>query len=162
MTSNNSSNGKAFELDDEDRAILRILQADATLPLENVATKVGLSKTAVWNRLQRLRQKGVITKNVLILNPQKAGIPETFFVALKTSRHNEAWLKTLQKIVLEMPEIMEAYRLGGDIDYLLKVQVSSTRAYDEFYKRFVAKIELFDVTSNLSMQILKQETALPI
>lgn len=162
MTPNNSSNGKAFELDEEDREILRILQVDATLPLEKIATKVGLSKTAVWNRLQRMRQEGVITGNVLIINPQKTGLPETFFVALKTSRHNETWLKTLQKIVLEMPEIMEAHRLGGDIDYLLKVQVSSTRAYDEFYKRFVSKIELFDVTSNLSMEVLKQETALPI
>lgn len=161
MTSTKTGSGKPFVLDDADKQILRILQADATLPLEAVATKIGLSKTAVWNRLQRMRQEGLILKTTLLLDAEKAGVPETFFVAIKTSKHNDTWLNQLQKIVLEIPEITEAHRLSGDIDYLLKVQVKSTKDFDRFYKHLVSEIELYNVTSNLSMEVLKEENTLP-
>lgn len=149
-------------LDEEDRKILRELQRDATQPLDRVAAKVGLSKTAVWNRIQRLTQDGVILRQAALLDAARVGLVETFFVAIRTSRHNAEWLKALQTIVREMPEITEAHRLAGHLDYLLKVQVTSTTAFDEFYKRLVSRIDLYDVTSSLSMEVLKQETALPV
>lgn len=156
------SEAKPANLDEADRNILRILQRDAAQPLERVAKKVGLSKTAVWNRVQRMQQERVILRQAVIVDPVRAGVPETFFVAVKTSRHTDTWLEQLQDIVRDMPEIMDAHRLAGEIDYLLKVQVASTRDFDTFYKRLVSRIELYSVTSSLSMEVLKQETALPL
>ncbi len=162
MAGRRKNDGTATTLDEEDRKILRILQADASQPLERVATRVGLSKTAVWNRIQRLQQAGVIVKQAVIVNPERAGLRETFFVAIKTTEHNADWLRSLHVIVQDMPEIMEAHRLAGNIDYLLKVQVATTRDFDDFYKRLVARISLFEVNSSLSMEVLKHKTALPL
>lgn len=154
--------GTATTLDEEDRKILRLLQRDSTQPLERVAARVGLSKTAVWNRLQRLQQDGVIERQAAIVNPAKVGLGETFFVAIRTSEHNAEWLDALHKVIDDMPEIMEAHRLAGHLDYLLKVQVPTTREFDAFYKRLVSRISLFEVTSSLSMEVLKHKTALPL
>lgn len=154
--------GTTVRVDEEDRRILRELQRDASQPLDRIAARVGLSKTAVWNRIQRLQQDGVILRQSAIIDAAKIGLAETFFVAIRTSQHNADWLKALHAIVRDLPEITEAHRLAGHLDYLLKVQVESTRAFDDFYKSLVSRIDLFDVTSSLSMEVLKQETALPI
>lgn len=161
-----SSDGAAdrtpVHLDEADRMLLRILQADATLPLGRLADRVGLSKTAVWNRIQRLQSAGVILRQVMIVDPERIGLPETFFVALRTSNHNAKWFAGFIEVVAELPEITEAHRMAGQIDYLLRVQVESTRKFDEFYQKLVAKIDLIDVTSHLSMEVLKRESALPV
>lgn len=149
-------------LDETDRRILRLLQEDATQPFDRLADKVGVSKTAVWNRIQKLRQDGVIRRQVAIVDGARVGLGEVFFIAVKTSRHSADWLVAFADAVRDMPEIVEAHRLTGEIDYLLKVQVADTRAFDDFYKRMVARIDLFNVTSSLSMEVLKQETALPL
>ncbi len=162
MAGKRGAGGPASSLDQADIRILRLLQVDAAQPLERLAAKVGLSKTAVWNRIQRLQQDGVIVRQAAVVDAHKVGLAETFFVAIKTARHNAAWFESLQAIVAELPEITEAHRLAGDIDYLLKVQVASTRDFDDFYKRLVSRIDLFDVTSRLSMEVLKHETALPL
>lgn len=154
--------GTAVSLDEEDRKLLRFLQEDATLPLGRLAEKIGLSKTAVWNRIQKLQTAGVILRQVVILDPKKIGLPETFFVAIRTNHHNAGWLKELKLIIGEMPEIIEAHRMAGQIDYFLKVQVKSTQAFDAFYQDLVSRIDLFDVASNLSMEVLKRESALPV
>ena len=162
MSENEIDARTPVRLDAEDRKILRVLQEDATLPMERIGKKVGLSKTAVWNRVQRLNAKGVIVKQMALLNPDKAGFPETFFVAVKTNSHDAKWLAEFKEIVLTMPEIMEAYRMAGDTDYLLKVQTASTRDFDTFYKKLVSQIYLYNVTSNISMETLKYNTALPV
>lgn len=152
----------AVPLDEWDRQILRLLQLDATQPLSLIGSKVGLSKTAVWNRIQRMTAEGVILRQAVILDPQKVGLTETFFVIIRTNHHNDAWWRQFLELILKFPEIMEAHRMAGQIDYLLKVQVESTRAFDEFYKELVSQIEIFDVTSNLSMETMKYETSLAI
>ena len=162
MSINEDEFGTPVRLDAEDRLILRQLQANASLPMERLGKKIGLSKTATWNRVQRLQNTGVIKKNMALLDPAKAGFPETFFVAIKTSRHDAKWLETFKKIIMDTPEIMEAHRMAGDTDYLLKVQIASTREFDRFYKNLIARIDLFNVTSNLSMETLKYNTALPV
>lgn len=162
MSRRPSPEGTAVALDEEDRQILRLLQVDATQSLDRVGTRVGLSKTAVWNRIQRMYANGVILRQAIIVDPQKIGLAETFFVTVRTNQHNDEWWKRLLAAIHKFPEIIEAHRMAGHIDYLLKVQVQSTRAFDEFYKLLVAEIELFDVTSNLSMESMKHETALPI
>lgn len=150
-------------IDDEtDREILRILQADNTLSMDKLAQRVGLSKTAVWNRVQRLIQSGAIRRQVAILNPDALGLEETVFVAVKTSQHSADWLDKFTAAIRSHPEILEAHRLAGDIDYLLKVKVRSTRHFDAFYKRLVSEIDLFNVTSMISMEEIKSTTALPI
>ncbi|MCC2096075.1 MAG: Lrp/AsnC family transcriptional regulator [Hyphomicrobiales bacterium] len=156
------SGNRTVDLDEEDRKILRLLQNDATDPLDKIAARIGMSKTAVWNRIQRLQESGVIERQAAILNPHKAGLPETFFVSIRAAEHSDDWLAQLQAVVRSMPEITEAHRLAGHIDYLLKVQVATTQDFDLFYKTLVNRIRVFDVTSSLSMETLKRQTALPI
>ena len=138
------------------------MQADASRPLEQIATKVGLSKTAVWNRIQRLQQAGVITRQTVLVDAAKVGLGETFFVAIRTSQHRADWVGKLQSVIVAMPQITEAHRLAGHLDYLLKVQVENTQAFDAFYQDLVSRIDLFEVTSSLSMEVMKQETTLPV
>ncbi len=154
--------GAAVKLDETDRKILRQLQADATVSFERLAKRVGISKTAVWNRIQRLQQSGVILRQAAIVNGARAGLPEVFFMAVRTAQHDAAWLENFHRAVREMPEIQEAHRLTGDVDYILKVRVPTTAAFDEFYKRLISRISIYNVTSSLSMEVLKDETALPI
>jgi len=151
-----------MKIDDIDRALLRQLQVDASLSLDRLANIVGVSKTATWNRVQRLQSEGVIKRQVAVLDPVLLGLNETFFIAIKTNEHNEKWLKRFDATIKRYPEIVEAHRLAGDIDYLLKVQVASTGEFDALYKKIVSSVELFSVTSSLSMEVLKQETSLPV
>ncbi len=149
-------------LDDSDRALLRHLQADAALSYERLGKRLGLSKTAVWNRVQRLQREGYIRRQVALLDAERLGLAETVFVAVRTAQHSAGWLDRFTAAVTEMPEIVEAHRLTGDVDYLLKVRVANTRAFDDFYKRLIQRIDLFNVTSSLSMETLKETTELAV
>ena len=149
-------------MDKTDRAILKHLQEDSTRSLDQLAKKISLSKTALWNRIQRLTQDKVIVKQAAIVDSQKVGLNETFYVIIKTSSHDAGWLDSFARAIKDMPEIMEAHRLAGEIDYILKVQVESTRAYDEFYKKLVSRVSMNSVTACLSMETLKYETSLPL
>lgn len=151
-----------FKLDELDRKILRELQQDATISMDALAKKLGSSKTPVWSRIQKLRKAGVIEKQVALLDPQAIGLEEMFFVAVKTDQHEPQWLDLFSDAVQDMPEILEAHRLAGDIDYLLKVQVQSPSDFDRFYKELIKRVKLHNVTSSLSMECLKKTTALKI
>lgn len=151
-----------MNLDAFDRSILNQLQHDASVSMDRLAKVVGLSKTAAWNRVQRLQNEGVITKQVVVLDAEKIGLNETFFIAIKTNQHNEQWLVSFNAVINRFPEIVEAHRLSGDTDYLIKVQVASTREFDNLYKKIVSSVDLYSVTSSLSMEVLKQNTALPL
>ena len=150
------------QLDKTDKALLRELQQDASQPMERLAKKIGISKTAAWNRVQKLHQQKIIKRQVVIIDPESIGLSETFFIAVKTNQHQEKWLKKFNRVMQSLPSVVEVHRLAGDIDYLIKVQVESTRDFDELYKSLVSEIELYSVTSSLSMEVLKHETALPI
>ena len=149
-------------LDSTDLALLRELQNDASVSMEHLASLVGVSKTAVWNRVKRLQNERVIERQVAILNPKLVGLPETFFIAVKTNKHEDGWLKRFDTAMHKYPEIVEVHRLAGDVDYLIKVQVASTREFDRLFKSIVSDVELYSVTSSLSMEVLKYETTLPI
>lgn len=149
-------------LDSTDLQLLKALQLDASMSMEHLAKTVGASKTAVWNRVKRMQKDGVIMRQVAILDPISVGLPETFFIAIKTNQHEEKWLKRFYTVMHKHPEIVEVHRLAGETDYLVKVQVASTRDFDELYKSIVAEIDLYSVTSSLSMEVLKYETALPV
>ena len=151
-----------IKLDELDKKILRALQHDATISMDALAKKINSSKTPVWSRIQKMRKAGVIESQVALVNPSAVGLDETFFVAVKTDQHEPGWLDLFARAVEDMPEILEAHRLAGDIDYLLKVQVESPADFDRFYKELIARVRLHNVTSSLSMECLKKTTALKI
>ena len=151
----------AAAIDDLDRNILTLLQEDASLPLDEIARRLGASKTPVWNRIRKLRAAGVIRGEVAILDPDKLGFESCFFVLIRTSQHDAGWLDRFLKVIQSRPEVMEAHRLAGDIDYILKVRVENARAYDAFYRALIKDVSIFNVTSLLSMEEIKNTTALP-
>lgn len=149
-------------LSDLDRRILRVLQTEANLPLDQIASTVGASRTAVWNRIKKFEASGLIIRYQTLLDPELAGLGQTFFVMVSTNQHDKEWLERFSAAVTEMPEIVEAHRLAGEIDYILKVQVASARDYDEFYRRLIKRIQIYKVTSQLSMETLKTSAPLPL
>lgn len=149
-------------LDDLDRNILSLLQEDCTLPLDEIARRLGASKTPVWNRIRKLRAAGVIRAEVALLDPGKVGLDTCFFVLIRTAQHDSAWLARFLRAVRDRPEVLEAHRLAGDIDYILKVRVPNARAYDTFYQALIREVSIFNVTSSLSMEEIKSTTALPV
>ncbi|MEM8788638.1 MAG: Lrp/AsnC family transcriptional regulator [Pseudomonadota bacterium] len=149
-------------LDPLDRKILAALQKDASGSLEALARAVGASKTPVWNRVRKLREAGVIKGEVALLDPDKLGLDACFFVFIRTSEHDVDWLDRFMAALKRRPEVVEAHRLAGDIDYILKVRVPNPRAYDDFYRTLIAEVSIFNVTSTLSMEEIKATTAMPL
>ncbi len=152
----------AFQIDDTDRQILSCLQEDATLPITEIASRVGLSTTPCWRRIQKLQDAGVIRKRVALLDPEQLNLHVTGFVAIKTNQHNVEWLDRLAKAVIEIPEVVEFYRMSGEVDYLLRVVVPDIATYDQVYKRLISVIDLYDVSSSFAMERIKYTTALPV
>ena len=149
-------------LDAIDRKILTVLQEDASLSVAEIGDRVGLSSTPCWKRIQRLEADGVILRRVALVDQNKIGLGISVFVSVESSDHSEAWLKTFAGAVSAMPEVMEFYRMAGDVDYMLRVACASIHDYDAFYKRLIAAIPLKNVTSRFAMERIKQTTALPI
>lgn len=143
------------ELDRLDRAILRLLAEDASLSLAEVAEKVGLTPTPCWKRIRRMEQDGVILRRVAVLDAAKIGVPVSVFVAVETADHSSNWLDRFAAVVGDMPEIVDAWRMSGDVDYLLHVVVADIAAYDDFYRRLIAAVPLRNVTSRFAMERLK-------
>lgn len=149
-------------LDSLDRSILKHLQYDASQSLETLAKRVGSSKTPVWNRIRKLIASRVIKQQTVILDPEALSLEACFFVLIRTSEHDEAWQSTFLKALKKRPEVMEAHRLAGEIDYILKVRVKNARAYDAFYQSLIREVRVFNVTALLSMEEIKYSTELPI
>jgi len=150
------------DLDAKDLGILGILQRDAMMPVAEIAEQVGLSTTPCWRRIQKLEAEGVIRRRVALLDPAALNVPVSVFVAVRTSRHSAEWLEQFRQALEGIPEIVEAYRMSGEIDYLLRVVVPDIAGYDAVYKRLIERIELADVTSSFSMEEMKHTTALPL
>jgi len=149
-------------IDDTDRQILKILQADSTISLETIAEQLSVSVNTCWRRVRRLEDDGIILSRVAICDPEKLGVGQTVFVAIKTSDHSSAWLKKFDKTVTAIPEVVELYRMAGDVDYLLKIAVNSVADYDRVYKALITKIEVDDVSATFAMECLKNTTELPV
>ncbi|MBW7982063.1 Lrp/AsnC family transcriptional regulator [Enterobacillus tribolii] len=150
-------------LDKTDRKLLRLLQQDCTLSLQNLADAVNLTSTPCWKRLKHLEEEGYITKRVALLDKEKLGLGLTAFVMIKTQHHNSEWYCHFVEQVSYMPEILAFYRMAGEYDYLIQVQVADMKSYDAFYKRLVNAVKgLTDVTSSFAMEQIKYTTALPV
>lgn len=151
-----------MEMDRIDRQILQVLQADATESIQAVGDRVGLSHNACWRRIKRLEESGIIRKRVALVDPKKLGYGVTVFVTVRTSNHTEEWLEKFAHGVAALPEVMEFYRISGDVDYLLKVLVADIAEYDRFYKKLIRIAPLNDVSSNFAMEQVKYSTEVPV
>jgi Lrp/AsnC family transcriptional regulator len=149
-------------LDRMDRKILEILQEDCTLPVAEIGKRIGLSTTPCWRRIQKLEEQGVIERRVALLDPKKVNAGVTVFVSITTSNHTKEWLERFHAALADFPEVVEFYRMSGQIDYLLRVVVPDIERYDAFYKRLISKIELTDVSSAFAMEQIKFTTSLPL
>jgi len=149
-------------MDAIDRKILTVLQDDASLSVAEIGSRVGLSSTPCWKRIQKLEAEGVIQRRVAVVDQDKIGLGITVFVSVETGDHSQDWLDRFAKTVGAMPEVMEFYRMAGDVDYMLRVVVPDIAGYDAFYKRLIATVALKNVTSRFAMEKIKSTTALPI
>ncbi len=152
----------ATRLDEMDRKILAELQEDAARSLDDIARKVGSSKTPVWNRIRRMKEAGVILRQTVLLDAEALGLEACFFVLIRTSEHEADWQRRFLQVLRDRPEVLEAHRLAGDIDYILKVRVANARAYDTFYQALIAEVRIYNVTALLSMEEIKATTVLPL
>ncbi|MET3590262.1 Lrp/AsnC family transcriptional regulator [Bartonella silvatica] len=149
-------------MDHLDQKILHLLQENATLSVADIAKKVGLSTTPCWRRIQKLEDDGVIQRRVAVLSPRKVNAHLTVFVSIRTNIHSHEWFKRFSEIVQEFCEVIEFYRMSGDIDYLLRVVVPNIEAYDLFYKKLITKIDIYDVSSSFAIEQIKYTTELPL
>ncbi len=149
-------------MDAIDRKILAVLQEDASLSVAEIGQKVGLSSTPCWKRIQRLEAESVILKRVALVDQDRIGLGTTVFVSVETGNHSQDWLGRFADVVGAMPEVMEFYRMAGDVDYMLRVVVPDIHGYDAFYKRLIASVPLKNVTSRFAMEKIKSTTSLPI
>jgi len=149
-------------VDQTDIKILSLLQKDSISSVAEIAERVNLSVTPCWRRIQKLKEEGIIARNVVVLNPKALNLNLTVFVSIRTSQHNAKWTQTLIGSVMALPNVVEFYRMAGDIDYLLKVVVDDMAAYDRFYRRLIDVVDLLDVTASFSMEVIKSTTELPL
>ncbi len=152
----------AVRVDAMDRKILSELQRDAGQSLDEIARAVGSSKTPVWNRIKKLREGGVLGPQTVVLDAEALGFEACFFVLIRTSEHEADWQARFLKALRDRPEVQEAHRLAGDIDYILKVRVRNARAYDAFYQALISEVRVHNVTALLSMEEIKSTSALPL
>lgn len=148
-------------IDDRDRKILELLQADAEMAVGDIADAVALSASACSRRITRLREEGYIERSVALLDRKKAGLPTTVFVIVRTGKHEAGWLEQFHAAVSTIPEIVEVHRLTGNFDYIIKLVLPNVEHYDVIYRQLVGRIELFDMSAYISMETVKLSTGLP-
>ncbi len=150
-----------MNLSQKDRLILELLQQDATLPVAEIADRVGLSTTPCWRRIQKLEKLGVIRGKVALLDRESLNLGVAVFASIKASRHDSSWLRRFKGVIQQIPEIIEAHRMSGETDYLLHIVVPSIKEYDLVYQALIENLEFADISSAFSMETLKTTTSLP-
>lgn len=149
-------------LDEIDRRILALVQQDATLSVDELSDRVALSRNACWRRIKLMEAAGVIRGRVALLDPAQVGCPLTVMVMIRTNAHDAGWMDRFQSVLRSMPEVVGAYRMTGDLDYVLRVRVANVPAYDAFYKRLIGRVSVSDISASFVMEEIKDTTALPL
>lgn len=148
-------------MDKFDKAILELMQRDVSLSVGELAERIDLSKTACWRRIRQLEAQGVIVARVALLDPVKINLPLTAFISVRTDKHNNQWFEQFKQVVGALPQVLEVYRMSGELDYLIKVVVADMAGYDRLYKELI-KADLFDVSGSFVMETMKHNTQLPL
>jgi Lrp/AsnC family transcriptional regulator len=162
MLHGSDESGERGVLDERDRKILSLLQEDASLSVGDLAERVSLSLSACSRRIQRLEEAGYVARRIAVLSRDLMGVPTTVFALIKTAHHSDDWIDIFRRVIADIPEIVEAHRLTGNYDYILKVVLPRVEHYDVIYKQIVRKVELFDVSASISMEVLKSGMAVPV
>ena len=149
-------------IDHIDRSILKTLQRDASLSVDEISQRVNLSRNACWRRIKVMEDAGVIKGRVALVDPAQVGVPLTVMVMIRTNQHDAAWMRDFQSALQSFPEVVGAYRMTGDLDYVLRVRVADVPAYDAFYKRLTARISVSDMSASFVMEEIKETTAVPL
>lgn len=149
-------------MDDCDRRLLADLQRDATLTVDQLAERAGLSRNACWRRVKRMEEDGVIRARVALVDPARLNLAQTVFILIRTSRHDAEWLEAFHAAVQGLPEVLGVYRTAGDVDYIVRARVPDVAGYDRLYRRIIARVPLSDVSASFVMEEIKDETALPL
>lgn len=149
-------------IDETDRRVLQLLQTDASLSVDDISAAVHLSRNACWRRIKALEQAGVIRARVALVDPAKVGVPLMAMVLIRTNAHDAQWMDQFQTALRALPEVVGAYRMTGDLDYVLRVRVADVPAYDAFYKRLTARISVSDISASFVMEEIKETTAVPL
>lgn len=149
-------------IDDTDRKILQLLQKDASLSVDDISDRVALSRNACWRRIKLMEAAGIITARVALVDPALVGCPLTAMVLIRTNTHDAGWMAQFQTTLRTLPEVVGAYRMTGDLDYVLRVRVADVPAYDAFYKRLTARISVSDISASFVMEEIKETTAVPL
>ena len=152
----------SHELDEADLRILRCLQQDASVSMDELAARTNLSRNTCWRRVKQLEERRIIRGRVALIDPEAVGLGLSVFVIIRTSAHEEGWLAKFEEAVRTLPEIQGAHRMTGDIDYVLRLRVADVTGYDRFYKRLIAKVPISDISASFVMEDIKETTALPI
>ncbi|MEP3225506.1 MAG: Lrp/AsnC family transcriptional regulator [Parasphingorhabdus sp.] len=155
-------NDKIQKIDENDKNILKALQQDASVSLENLAARLSLSTNACWRRIKRMETQGIIARRVAIVEPETLGLGMTVFVAVRTDDHSDKWLEKFATAAAAIEEVVEFYRMAGEIDYLLKLLVRDVADYDRVYKKLIKAVPLSDVSASFAMERIKYETAVPV
>jgi len=150
------------KLDSIDRRLLAELQLDATLTVDQLSERLGLSRNACWRRVKLLEEQGVITGRVALVDAEKVGLGLSVFVIIRTSNHDPDWLRKFREAVVSLPEITGVYRMSGDLDYVLRARVADVKSYDRLYQRLIAKVPLSDVSASFVMEEIKETTVIPV
>ena len=150
------------DIDAIDLAILRELQSDCSRSVQEIGERVGLSQSPCWRRIRRLEELGVLGRRVALIAPEKVGLGVTVFVTIRTNQHSQEWLDAFARAIDTIPEIVECYRMSGDVDYLLKILAADIPDYDRIYKKLITNIQLHDVSSSFAMEPMKATTAVPL
>ena len=152
----------ADDIDETDRRILALLQKDAALSVDEVSERVNLSRNACWRRIRRMQDAGIIRGRVALVDPARVGLPLTAIVLVRTSSHAADWTRRFAQVLDAMPEVVGAWRMSGDLDYVLRVRIADVPAYDTFYKRLTAQVSVLDISASFVMEELKETTAVPL
>lgn len=149
-------------MDDIDREILDCLQQDATMPRTEIARRVHLSTTPCWRRVQKLKDSGVIKKEVALLDREKLNVGLTAFVSVRTNQHTPEWVAKFVQAIADIPEVVECYRMSGEVDYLIRIVIPGMKAYDDVYNQLIQAVDIYDVTTSFAMEEIKYSTAIPL
>lgn len=151
-----------MKIDSTDRRILDEIQRDASIALETLGERVGLSRNACWRRVKTLEAEGVILGRVALLNSEALGVPLTVYIRVTAPRHDPNWAEAFRREACEIPEIVGVYRMAGDVDYLVRAQVSDVAGYDVLYKQLVSRLDIGELSASFVMEKVKETTALPV